>query len=201
MTSFAETASSFIADRSDAAERRLAWSLFESLGLPSPSDEVWRYAPLGDLDLNRFEVAASPQRGPDSAFAAQLCERAGLVVRVVDGFGVSVGEATTGVSVEFLGSQSSLNGESFLQRYEGDTFALLNVALAPGTTVIRVEAGVDVSEPIVVLNESSASASFSRTQIVVGRGASVTVVEYFEGGKDGLVVPVSEYLVEDNASL
>jgi Fe-S cluster assembly protein SufD len=75
------------------------------------------------------------------------------------------------------------------------------VALAPGTTVIRVEAGVDVSDPIVVLNESSASASFSRTQIVVGRGASVTVVEYFEGGKDGLVVPVSEYLVEDNASL
>jgi Fe-S cluster assembly protein SufD len=201
MTSFADTASSFIADRSDAAERRLAWSLFDSLGLPSPSDEVWRYAPLGDLDLDRFEVADSPRRGPDSAFAAQLCERAGLVVRVVDGFGVSAGESTAGVSVEFLGSQSSLNGEGFLQRYEGDTFALLNVALAPGTTVIRVEAGVDVAEPIVVLNESSASASFSRTQIVVGRGASVTVVEYFEGGKDGLVVPVSEYLVEDNASL
>jgi hypothetical protein len=131
MTSFAETASSFIADRSDAAERRLAWSLFESLGLPSPSDEVWRYAPLGDLDLNRFEVVGSPRQGPDSPFAAQLCERAGLVVRVVDGYGISAGESTAGVSVEFLGSQSSLNGEGFLQRYEGDTFALLNVASLP----------------------------------------------------------------------
>jgi len=64
------------------------------------------------------------------------------------------------VSVEFLGSQSSLNGESLLQRYEGDTFALLNVALAPGTTVIRVEAGVDVADPIVVLNESPLAPPF-----------------------------------------
>ena len=50
-------------------------------------------------------------------------------------------------------------------------------------------------------NESSTSASFSRTQIAVGRGASVTIVEYFEGGANALVVPVSEYRIEDNASL
>ena len=201
MTTFADSASTFIADRPDAATRRLAWSVFEAAGLPTTTDEVWRYAPLGDLDLGHFEVPSAPTDPPDSDFAAQLCQRAGLVVRVVDGFCVSTGDVVEGVNVEIDESSESLAGETLVRRYEGDTFALLNVALAPGATVIRVAAGVNVREPVVVLNESTAGASFPRTQIVVGRGASVTVVEYFEGGRDALVVPVSEYRLDDNASL
>ncbi|MGB7104180.1 MAG: Fe-S cluster assembly protein SufD, partial [Acidimicrobiales bacterium] len=137
----------------------------------------------------------------DSHFATMLSQRAGLVVRVVDGFCVSTGELVEGLSVDIDETNDSLSGESLLQRYESDSFALLNAALAPSTTVLRVEAGVNVAQPIVVLNESTAGASFPRTQIVLGRGASVTVVEYFEGGADALVVPVSEYRLEDNASL
>ncbi|HVA70811.1 MAG TPA: Fe-S cluster assembly protein SufD [Acidimicrobiales bacterium] len=201
MNAFAESASTFIDDRPDAAARRRAWSIFESTGLPTTSDEVWRYAPLGDLGLERFEVPSAPALASDSAFATKLCQRAGLVIRVVDGFCVSTGDPLEGVSVEIDESNDSLSGESLLRRYESDTFAMLNAALAPSATVIRVAAGVNVAEPIVVLNESTAGASFPRTQIVVGRGASVTIVEYFEGGGDALVVPVSEYRLDDNASL
>jgi Fe-S cluster assembly protein SufD len=201
MSSFADSASSFIDSRPDASQRRLAWSLFEAQGLPTTSDEVWRYAPLNDLDLDRFAVASEPQRVGDSPFAAQLIERAGLVVRVTDGFGVAPTDEIEGVSVDFEESATSLTGDPLVRRYEGDTFALLNAALAPSTTVIRVAAGVNVAEPIVVLNQSSTSASFSRTQLHVGRGASVTIVEYFEGGENALVVPVSEYRIEDNGSL
>src|ERR1019366_4429036 len=201
MNAFAESASTFIADRPDAAARHQAWSIFESTGLPTTSDEVWRYAPLGDLGLERFEVPNAPASTPDSAFATQLCQRAGLVIRVVDGFCVSTGDLVEGVSVELDESNESLAGESLLRRYESDTFAMLKAALAPRATVIRVAAGVNVSEPVVVLNVFTAGASFPRTQIVVGRGASVTIVEYFEGGGDALVVPVSEYRVDDNASL
>ena len=201
MNAFAESASTFIDDRPDSAARRRAWSIFESTGLPTTSDEVWRYAPLGDLGLERFEVPSAPALASDSAFATKLCQRAGLVIRVVDGFCVSTGDPLEGVSVEIDESNDSLSGESLLRRYESDTFAMLNAALAPSATVIRVAAGVNVAEPIVVLNESTAGASFPRTQIVVGRGASVTIVEYFEGGGDALVVPVSEYRLDDNASL
>lgn len=201
MNAFADSASIFIADRPDAAARRQAWSVFESIGLPTTSDEVWRYAPLGDLRLERFQVPSAPSSAPDSVFATQLCQRAGLVIRVVDGFCVSTGDVVDGVSVEIDESNDSLAGVSLLRRYESDTFALLNAALAPGATVIRIAAGVNVVQPVVVLNESTAGASFPRTQIVVGRGASVTIVEYFEGGGDALVVPVSEYRLDDNASL
>jgi Fe-S cluster assembly protein SufD len=201
MNAFAESASTFIAERPDAAARRRAWSIYESTGLPTTSDEVWRYAPLGDLGLERFEVPSAPATTPDSAFATQLSQRAGLVIRVVDGFCVSTGDLVEGVTVELDESSESLAGESLLDRYESDAFSMLNVALAPSATVIRVAAGVNVVEPVVVLNESTAGASFPRTQIVVERGASVTIVEYFEGGANALVVPVSEYRVEDNASL
>jgi Fe-S cluster assembly protein SufD len=201
MKTFAESASAFIAERPDAASRQKAWAAYEVAGLPTTSDEVWRYAPLGEFVLDSFAVVDEPSDQADSPFAAQLCERAGLVVRVVDGFCVNTGTSVDGVSVEVVESAASLAGTSFATRYESDTFAVLNAALAPATTVIRVGAGVNVDEPIVVLNVSNSTSSFSRTQIVLARGASATIVEYFEGGANALVVPLSEYLVEDNASL
>ncbi len=201
MNTFADSAATFIDSRPDAKERREAWSVFEALGLPTVSDEVWRYAPLGEFGLEHFSVPSGPAPRPDSEFATQLGQRAGLVVRVIDGFCVDAGSPPAGVRIEVDQSNDSLAGESLLRRYESDTFALLNAALAPGTTLISVDAGVAVAEPIVVLNESTRGASFPRTQIVLGRGSSVTVVEYFEGGEDALVVPVSEYRLGDNASL
>ncbi len=201
MKLFADSASSFIADRPDAAARHLAWSAFEAEGLPVTSDEVWRYAPLGDLSLDRFRVAREPDRFADSPFASELCSRAGLVVRVVDGFCVDAGTAPDGVVVESVDSPRSLNGDTLLARYASDTFALMNAALAPASTVIRVAPGVVVDQPIVVLNVTNATSSFPRTMIELGRGASATVVEYYEGGAEALVVPLSEYAIGDNASL
>jgi Fe-S cluster assembly protein SufD len=201
MEIFADSASSFIADRSDAALRQLAWSGFEEAGLPQVSDEVWRYAPLSELDLDRFLVAREPTASTDSDFASQLCERAGLVIRVVDGFCIDATSHLEGVTVEVNESAISLSGETFTNRYQSDTFALLNVALSPATTVVRVAPGALVDGPIVVLNITNGSSSFPRTQIDLGRGASATVVEYFEGGGDALVVPLSEYLIGENAAL
>jgi Fe-S cluster assembly protein SufD len=201
MKLFADSATSFIAERPDADARQLAWSAFEVAGLPTTSDEVWRYAPLKDFVLDNFEVVGEPTSRTDSAFAKQLCDRAGLVVRVVDGFCVSTGQAVDGVHVDIVEGSTSLAGDSLASRYESDTFAILNGALAPATTVISVAPDTNVAEPIVVLNVSNATSSFSRTQIVLGRGASATIVEYFEGGADALVVPLSEYQVDDNASL
>jgi Fe-S cluster assembly protein SufD len=201
MKIFAESASSFISNRPDALSRRLAWAGFESAGLPTARDEVWRYAPLGELDLDRFSLVDEPSSVTDSAFAAQLCESAGLVVRIVDGHCVDVGADVDGVSVSSVDSSESLSGEALVKRYQSDTFALMNVALAPATTLIRVGAGVDVQRPIVVLNVTSGTSSFARTQVVLERGANATVVEYFEGGTDALVVPLSEYEIGENAAL
>jgi Fe-S cluster assembly protein SufD len=201
MKIFADSASSFITSRSDVAPRQLAWTGFEAAGLPQVSDEVWRYAPLKELDLDRFLVSLGPMPASDSSFATQLCDRAGLVVRVVDGFCIDTASSLEGVTIEIDESSTSLSGEGFATRYESDTFSLLNAALSPATTVIRVAPGVNIEKPIVVLNVTNGSSSFPRTQIDVGRGANATVVEYYEGGTNALVVPLSEYQIGENAAL
>ena len=201
MKIFAESATSFIASRPDAVSRRVAWSGFEAAGLPQVSDEVWRYAPLGDLELDRFAVADQPLKGEDSNFAKELCRRAGMVVRVTDGFCVDNSSPIDGVTVDVDESSTSLSGDILSTHYENDTFSLLNAALSPATTVIRIAAGTIVEKPIVVLNVTNGSSSFPRTHIELGRGANATVVEYFEGGTNALVVPLSEYQIGENAGL
>ena len=201
MKLFADSASTVIAARPNAVERGRAWSAFTRAGLPTTTDEVWRYAPLRDLDLDCFQVSGQPQRQPDSPFAGALCARAGLVARVVDGYFVEAGSPQDGVVIDRVTDPAALDGDALMQRYANDTFALLNIALAPTTTVVRIAPGVVVREPIVILNVTNGSSSFPSTQIELGRGSSATVVEYYEGGLDALVVPLSEYRVGANASL
>ncbi len=201
MNSFTDSATNFIDECVDGAARQRAWRRFELVGLPTTGDEVWRYAPLGDLAIEHFEVPRGPAASAESPLARELSERAERVVRLVDGFAVSLGEDTPGVTVSLAPGRESLSGEPLEDRYQNDAFALMNLALAPAAVVIRVAAATSLERPLVVLNESRASACFSRTQIIVERAAEVTVVEYFDGGDQALVVPLSEYLLEEGASL
>jgi Fe-S cluster assembly protein SufD len=201
MKTFADSALSFISERPDARVREQAWSSFSALGLPTTTDEVWRYAPLNDLDIDRFVVTRNPSNKPESTFATQLCARSGLVVRVVDGFLTANDASLEGVSVRSVDDRAILVDGSALERYENDSFAVLNLALAPATTVLEVAEGVNVEQPIVILYSATGSSSFSRTHLRLGRSSSVTVVEYFEGGANALVVPLSEYEIGDNAAL
>lgn len=150
MTTFADSAAALLASRDEKA-RTEAWAAFSALGLPTASDEVWRYTPLGELGLERFAVPAAAPVVEPSASAARLARGAGLVLRVVDGFLTPAGDVPVGVSVEADPSGRSLAGVSLTERYAHDAFALLNAALAPATTTVRVAPGVVLDEPIVIL--------------------------------------------------
>ncbi len=200
MTTFTDAATDYLAPLGTDDVRRRAWAAFEQVGLPTTSDEVWRYAPLADFSLDRFTPVSVPRLVATSEFAQRLAARGALVVRVVDGF-LEDGPELEGVRVESLDDERSLDGQSRLTRYAGDAFALLNATFAPSTIVVRVAPGVHVERPIVVLNVTNSSTSFPRLHVEVGRGANATVVEYLEGGEDALVVPLTEYHVGENASL
>jgi Fe-S cluster assembly protein SufD len=201
MKIFAESARSFISSSPTARDRERAWESFQEIGLPTTADEVWRYAPLSEFVIDHFDVANEPRVRDVSAFGEQLCAAGGLVVRVVDGFLSSVSATLDGVSVTSIESATTLRGEDPIERYESDAFALLSVALAPATTILEIAERVNIDQPIIILYDATGSASFSQTQIKVGDASSVTVVEYFEGGSEALVVPLSEYEVGVNASL
>jgi len=194
MTTFAESALSLVAARADSSQRAHAWANFVALGLPTTVDEVWRYAPLGDLDLENFALAAAKDLPDVSPFAAALAQRAGLVVRIVDGSLIALDGDLAGVSVT--------TGESaWVHKYESDAFAQLNCALTPDTITLTIDARTHVTSPIVLLNTTTSGASFPQLRIVVGTSAQVSVVEYLDGGVDSLVVPLTEFDLADNASL
>ncbi len=198
MTTFADAATSFIERQPNAHDRRRAWAAFEALGLPTTTDEVWRYAPLSELSLDRFASTTSSAARADSAIVDGLVAHAGLVVRVVDGVVTSTGTALEGVSVT---AEATVSDEALAQRYADDAFAQLNAALAPTTITVRVARGVRVARPVVIVHRTEGSVSFPRTVVALEEGADATLVEYYEGGKDALVVPMSEYHVGENAEL
>ncbi|MBW4029093.1 MAG: SufD family Fe-S cluster assembly protein [Acidobacteria bacterium] len=194
MTTFADSARSYLDATTGSPSRTQAWDAFTTLGLPTTADEVWRYAPLVDFDLDHFTLATGTASPAPSPLAVALAERAGLVVRLVDGFLCSVEGELAGVSVSTVESQWS-------QKYASDAFALLNCALAPASVVVSVADGVNVTAPIVILNTITTAAAFPQIRLALGRSAQASIVEYLDGGVDALVVPVSDYDLAENSSL
>lgn len=195
MNDFSTSAQTRLAD-SDT--RTKAWALFEQIGLPSTSDEVWRYAPLREFALDSFANFDQSSTAETSKWAAKLLS--GYSIHVVNGE-LRDSKLPAGVTIENSVEPLSLDKTPVLDRYASDSFALLNIALAPSTLTITVESGARLAEPIAIVHESSSGVNFSRTNIVLGKNAAASFVEYFDGGENALVVPLSEYSLADGANL
>jgi Fe-S cluster assembly protein SufD len=183
VTSFPDSVRAFLRARPDEPAREAAWAAFEAAGLPTTVDEVWRYAPLGDLELERFAVPAGPtavDAPPDP-----LADGAGARVAVVDGFLCGSPGAVAGLSVSAEAPRPSRDDDP-------DAFSHLSAALAPSTVTLRVAAGARLDAPVVVSHWVGSSAAFARTRVELGEGAHATVVEHLVGGAGALVVPVLE---------
>ena len=117
MKIFADSALSFISERPTRSSRIGLVQLLAT-GLPTTTDEVWRYAPLSELDLDHFDVAADP--GGLIPLRHPTLSKSGLVVRVVDGFLVASDASVDGVRVRSVQDGSTLGGGSSLERYAND---------------------------------------------------------------------------------
>ena len=192
MTSFSDSVRAFLRARPDEPARAAAWGAFEAAGLPTTVDEVWRYAPLADLDLDRYAVPAGP--GEPGAGADPLADGAAAHVVVVDGFLHGAPGAVAGLSVT-----ADAPGEP--RDDDPDAFSHLSAALAPATVTLRVAAGARLDAPVVVSHRVGASAAFARTRVELAEGAHATVVEHLVGGADALVVPVLEVELAEGSHL
>ncbi len=198
--------------RADAAERlaHVAW--------PSPSEEIWRYSRIDQLDLGRYRPftadelgAPGDERAPGGGpWAAEAGKHAGMIVvhdgRVVhhelDAALESKGVRVGGIATEhdelvrtLLGSASSASE---------DAYTVLHDAFLAGGAFVHVPAGVVIEDPILVLHwcAGDGRASFPHTLVSLGEGAQATVLDRFGSPEsDHLVDAVTELLVGDNAHL
>lgn len=144
--------------------------------LPSWEEEVWRYSPIDDLDLARYEVAAS---APD--------------VTAPSGVQVDIG---SGVDATQIGS---IVGD------RSDVFIRMNDAYGLNPIVITVGANSDIAEPVVITHHLTTSgvAIFPRVFVDLGANSSLNVVELYNSaeGVSGLIAPVIEFRCGDAARL
>jgi Fe-S cluster assembly protein SufD len=197
------------------ARRQAAAERAAELALPTSDEEVWRYSPIDDLDLDAFTPAppdGAPGAVPDSARGLVPGPVAGTVI-VVDGRiahveladrwatrGVSLGAAADHPDgADVLGSVTGAEGAA-----TPDLLSVLNDAFSTDPVVLDVPAGVAVDDPFVVVDWSATPGrlTFPRLVVRLGADAEATVVDH-QGGDDvaGLTVPVIELAVGPAARL
>lgn len=172
--------------RVSAAEQVAASSM------PSVEEEVWRYTPIGQLDLSGYELAAdpgerSPAEVPDHCAIADTSNGRLCAVELAPEL------ADMGVEIRPLGDSDA----DLAASVDVDLFALMNAAFAVEPLLIRVPPGKTVPEPIVVRHWLDPlvdqGAVFPRLIVDAGADSAVEVLELY-GSADvaAFVSPVVE---------
>jgi Fe-S cluster assembly protein SufD len=193
-------------------DRRAAGlAAFASTPMPSESEEVWRYSPINELDLDSFGPAGGPAAGDAGAAEAfsdavrsSLGQLSGHVL-VRNGQTVTFSPAAEfafGGSDAVAGAQEMLGGV----QEGGDALVRLNDAFLPDAVVVDVPKGTVVPDPILIVHwcDGPGLAVFPRTCVRLGEAAQAAVVEIFAGPSGEaptLVVPVTELSAGDGAIL
>ena len=194
-------------------ERLAAWELFETMPMPNLKDEAWRRTDLrkmpasaltyqhSDFDSERGEVPA-----PDG-HAAELVFHSGQPTAATR----TESLVAHGVIAEPL-AVASVEHEDLLRQYLGrlvspgdGKFAALTAAMALDGMFVYVPAGVRVEKPIhsSVFLEGEGRAYATRIVVVVGKGASATIVHEMasSSAENSLYTSTVELFIEDGGRL
>ncbi|QFT00003.1 FeS cluster assembly protein SufD [Labrenzia sp. THAF191b] len=197
------------------ALREAALGQIRDRGLPHRRVEEYKYS-----DLRAYmKSAASLAGATDAAIASKLIE-------TQDGFGdldryrivvangsylaeLSDVEALAGEGVTLTNVADALAGETGTQLIASpktgpsDGVVALNTAFLQGGVVVTVEAGVEVSKPVELVQvATSKGAQAVRNRIKLGEGAKLRLLETFVGDTgEGELNTVFDYDLADKAAL
>jgi Fe-S cluster assembly protein SufD len=186
MTALLAELTKSLAGYADAERRVAALAQAESLGMPTTSDEVWRYAPLAELDLAGFR---DTPESVDASFIAHLTSLAGMTVTLRNGALEATSGTLDGVRVT----------ATDVTHTHDDFFGTLGEAVAPA--VIRLDVSGGIEAPIVIVQHCDAAYVAPHVVIALADRARATVLEVFVGGAHSLVLPRATYKLGSSASL
>lgn len=188
---------------------------YAKLSAPQRKDEHWRFSDLRKFDLSdavagvpfaRSEITAAVTR------SVGLAHPAAKIVLGNDRLLHADTAAADGVVVMPLIEALSAHGDLIRQHFMaqaaglgGEKFYALHAAALRGGVFIYVPAGLEVDRPIEVhqwIGGQNAS-TFPHTLVVAGRGAKVTVVDYFQslGSEPGFACGVTDLAAGEGASI
>ena len=161
--------------------------------MPSVEEEVWRYTPIGQLDLSRYQLA-DDGGGTSTASVPEHSAMAETSNGRLGGIELPAEVAAQGVEVRPLGEGDAELAASV----DVDMFALMNAAFSVEPLLVRVPPGVSVEGPIVVRHwlDADGGAVFPRLIVDAGADSSVEVLElYGSADVSAFISPVIEIRV------
>lgn len=138
--------------------------------MPSPQAEEWRYSPIEEFDIGRWQIAEATNEHLSAETIKEALagiEISGLVIcrdgwlahaeltAELEALGVRLGSAEEENDLEDLPSELSPASSSPDSPQKGDIFSKLTEAFSPNPVVLNVPRGVDCEGVIVVLHEVS----------------------------------------------
>ena len=192
-------------DGSDALtkRRRAAADRAVATGMPSFTEEVWRYTPIDDLEAGLYAFGAPGGAAGPPGLMAGVDGDAAAVVHITNGAVVDVSVRADGVRVSTLGDGADdLIGTV---APEGpDVFGDWNLALTSAPVVVSIDPKAVLAAPIVVHVHTDVEGLtwFPRLVVMAGRTSQATVIEHHTGGETpALICPLTELSVSDGAHL
>lgn len=201
------------------AQREAAFGRFEACGLPTRRVEQWKYT-----DLRTFMREAKPLAAAPGEAERQRAEAAGAVFagvaprRLVFVDGRFVAELSDlsalepGMSITSLAEALAGGAPDVIRRVgdsnvgQGDIAYALNTAFMADGAVIKVAADAHVARPIHLVFaycSDKGSAVFTRSQVVIGDRARLTLIESHEcfGAPDCQVNNALDVAIGEDAQL
>ena len=191
-----------------------AWNLFEALPQPKRNDESWRFANLKALDLSGFVPAlpVADEAALVSRSAAHTDVAAKLVFANDSLIHSEVKGLPAGVLLLPLEQVAKDHGELFRKnfmtsevRLGSKKFAALHRARLRTGAFLHVPKGVVIERPIEIWHwvDGENAAIFPHTLIVLGEGASATVIDRFVSSRDepSLAIAVNDLTLGANSRL
>lgn len=176
-----------------AETRRQALEAHERAGLPHRRIEEWKYTDLRALMREVRPLAEKPDAAALKRAKAALkpiATTGATKLVLVDGvFAAELSDkAAAGVGVKTLREALENGAGDLLVTTATDAMISLNAALVTDGVVVEVADDTKLAAPLQIIHVATASSvsAFTRSQVKIGRGARVTLVENFiaaEGAK------------------
>ncbi|MDE2378437.1 Fe-S cluster assembly protein SufD [Bradyrhizobium sp.] len=172
-----------------AEARRQAFETYERLGLPHRRIEEWKYTDLRALVGEVLPLAATPDAAALSrateAVKAQAFAGARKLVLVDGVFAPELSDlAALGPEISLTTLREALDkdaGGDLLKTASTDAMISLNAALATDGVVLAIRDGAQLSVPVQIIHVATVSSAsvVTRSQLRIGNGARVTIIESF----------------------
>ena len=187
-----------------AALREDAFRRFDAAGLPHRRIEAWHYTDLRAMMRHAAPLAPAPSVEQAPCPWSLVNDEAEF--HFVDGKLVGTPPLPKGVSFTSLGDNAEKVADSLNLGVDlaGDVVTSLNTAFMTDALLIEIAAGAQISRPLTLAFETTgATSSFGRVIVLVGDGASVSLIETHRGAAGAVAQEntVVEFTIGKKASV